>query len=698
MRKMPKKKKRSVFFAIMRVLVLFVMGLAVAIVIALSQINLETLRGNVLAVLRDATGMPVEIDGAVSWKLSLRPQIELYQVRVPNANWAKHENAFSAEKIDVTLDLISLFQDRPTIQNIKIYDATVCLEQDDNGILSVVQNAIGPDTKNPQSKNNAPMDYPFVDPGLGGIQVQNLDIDLFGTEYFISGFQIRYIPHDENREYSGWIKSDDDVFPFIVSFSKYNAERKVYPVRVAFATGGDALIANIALEGTSRAPIDFIVKGDIPDITAVGDIFNLNLAQMPTMKVNITGGFDWKKLTFRNSAITVRGNTLAFSGGGDWSGARPVINATLESKKINLLELFPELYGKKWVRPKRDLNVFHDMPLFGKELREFDLNLHAIIDSLVVYRDMDIRDINLDVRSVDGIMRVDAKTIFADGAIQVAADLSIAPDGTMYVKMGGIGRKVVIGTLLNQINISDFISELPMNFEMYVEASGANMSEWMQTITGPVRVYSDGAGYAHSALVANMYGTDFLTTLRHSIQDLFSSEKKYNQMKISCAVVNTKLREGVAETQHGVAAETNAINVRLAGNLNLGGESMQLSLTTVPVRGLKLSLTGNVVNSIEITGSLAEPTVRISGAAVAGKVASATGIGLLLAPFTGGIGLVAGAGVGLLAGDLLENWLADDTPCETALTRGAPVKRGDPEWMMRPVEELAMEIINQAGN
>ena len=90
--------------------------------------------------------------------------------------------------------------------------------------------------------------------------------------------------------------------------------------------------------------------------------------------------------------------------------------------------------------------------------------------------------------------------------------------------------------------------------------------------------------------------------------------------------------------------------------------------------------------------------MRISGAAVAGKVASATGIGLLLAPFTGGIGLVAGAGVGLLAGDLLENWLADDTPCETALTRGAPAKRGDPEWMMRPVEELAMEIINKAGN
>ena len=88
-----KKKKQSTFLKIMRVLVLFVLGLVVAVVIALSQINLETLRGSVLSVLQDATGLPVEIDGTVSWKLSLRPQIELNQVRVPNADWANHDDA-----------------------------------------------------------------------------------------------------------------------------------------------------------------------------------------------------------------------------------------------------------------------------------------------------------------------------------------------------------------------------------------------------------------------------------------------------------------------------------------------------------------------------------------------------------------------------------------------------------------------------
>ena len=158
--------------------------------------------------------------------------------------------------------------------------------------------------------------------------------------------------------------------------------------------------------------------------------------------------------------------------------------------------------------------------------------------------------------------------------------------------------------------------------------------------------------------------------------------------------LNAKLRDGVFETQNGFAIETNAINVRLAGSLDLGGETMNLALTTVPVRGLKLSLTGKVVNSIELSGDLAEPDIKVSGAAVASKVASATGIGLLLAPLTGGLSLVAGAGIGLVAGDLLENWLADMHPCETALKRGAPLYRDDPEWMANDISELMDAILN----
>ena len=82
---MRRRKKKSTFLMVFRLIGLFVGGLAVALFVALSQINLETLRGTILNAMRDATGMPVEIDGAISWKFSLRPKIELNNVRIKNA-------------------------------------------------------------------------------------------------------------------------------------------------------------------------------------------------------------------------------------------------------------------------------------------------------------------------------------------------------------------------------------------------------------------------------------------------------------------------------------------------------------------------------------------------------------------------------------------------------------------------------------
>jgi len=671
---------------------MFFMGLLVAVIIALSQVNLETLRGDVVGILRGATGLDVDVDGAVSWKFSLRPQIELHDVRVRNADWARHEYAFSADTVDVTLDLISLMRDRPTIKNIKINNAFVCIEKNDAGEYSikrrVEEKAPTDDESAPEEENIQPL-YPFADPGLGGVEVKNLQAHIFDATYDLAGLQVRYAPREGAREYTGWIKPSDKVYPFIVSYSQYNEERKVYPVRIAVSSGGEALIANIALEGTSRLPIDFVISGDIPDITALGNMFNMNFAPMPEMHVDMAGGISGTKINLRKSKILVRGNEINLSGEYDWGRKRPVFKIVLESKHLNLMELFPELYYyKKKARPDRELNVFKDIPLFGKEMLTFDMNLHADIKRLDVYRELVLNDVDLRLNLRGGGARLDLKTGIAGGTVAVASDIEIEPDGVLNIVAAGMGDNISVGTLLDQLRASNLISNLPVGIRFYLRGRGADLEDLMHTVTGPVQIYSNGSGYAHSALVANIYGTDFLTSLRHGIQDLFRSEKKHNQIKISCAAISAKIRNGRIETQNGVAVETNAINLRLAGNLDFGDESMQLALTTVPVRGLKLSLTGNVMNSIEIAGNLAEPDIKISGAAVAGKVASATGIGLLLAPFTGGISLAAGAGLGLLAGDLLENWLADDHPCETALERGAPDMRNDPEWMRAPIGDL----------
>jgi len=678
---------------LLRIIALFFMGLMVAIGIALSQVNLESLRGNILSVLRDSTNMPVEIDGKISWHFSLRPEIELNDVRIPNADWAKNKNLFTAKKIGVRLDLLSLFKSHPVIRYIKVYDAKIFIEKNDKDEISVVFNKQQTPQNAPDTENIDIPKYPIEQFPFGGLDVEKLSVNLYGDKYELSSFGISNYMRHSNREYSGWVKPYDTNFPFVIQFSEYNSERKIYPVRIAFATGGEALIADIALEGTSKMPIDFVVRGEIPDIKKSGKWFKIDMVDLPKMKINVAGGIDRKKISFRKSSVALNGSSLNFSGTYDWSKKTPVIKANISSDQVNLYKSFPSWYGvgKTWVHPNRDLVVFKDMPLFGQFLYNADADIILNWKHFVVYRSLDLSNMNVKLKVNNHKARADIKLVIGDGKVDAVLMADIYKDGMYDATLAAVGNNVYVGEIINQVDVKNILSGLPVHIDLFVKARGKNMSEIMQTITGPVLVYSTDRGYAHADLVEYMYGGDFLTTLRHSVEDMFTGNKR-DMIEIGSAIVNVKLRDGLIETQNGVAVETRVINMRLAGSLDLGKEKIQMSLATVPVRGLKLSLSGNLVNAMQISGNLAEPDFKISGAAVAGKVGSAVGFGLLLSPLTGGLSIAGGLLAGVLAGDLLEGWLADDKPYRTAKEKGAPRKRDDPDWMNQPVQILSNSL------
>lgn len=679
--------------ALLRGIAFFFMGLIVAIIIALNQVSLESLRGNILDMLRETTNMPIEIDGKISWRFSLRPEIELNDVRVPNADWAKNKNLFVAKKIDVRLDLLSLFKPHPVVRNIKVYDVEISLEKNAKGENSVVYIDSQKALEQPETEVVEQPQYPVELMPFSGLEIQNVTADIYGKRYSLSGFAMRDYMREDNIEYSGWIKPYDANFPFVIQFSGYNAERKIYPVRIALATGAEPLIADVALEGTSKAPIDFVIHGEIPDPAKSSRWFNFNLEEMPKISLNIAGGIDRKKISFRKSSLSIYGIDVDFSGSYDWSKKIPVIKAKISFDELNLYKSFPEWYGagKEWVHPNRELNVFHDMPLFGEYLYNIDADLDVFLKRFVVYRSLDLTDMKVKARVKNHHVIADVTTGFADGNITASIIADIDEKGVYTARAAANGEHIYVGGILSEINVNNVISGLPVNLDFYVEARGADMSQIMQTITGPVIVYSVDRGFAHADLVEYMYGGDFLTSLRHNVEDIFTGNKR-DMIVIDSAIANVKLRDGLIETQNGVAVETHVINMRLAGELDLGKEIIQMSLASVPVRGLKISLSGNLVNAMQITGNLAEPDFKISGAAVAGKVGSAVGIGLLLSPLTGGLSIVGGLAVGLLAGDMLESWLADDNPYKTARKKGAPRKRGDPEWMDKPIKVLVQDF------
>jgi hypothetical protein len=660
-------KRRWILKFALRTLGMFVVGLIVSAIIAISQIDLESFRSQILAELRQATGLEVEINGKMSWRPSLRPRVALRDVRVPNAKWAKNPDGIKIETIYARVDLFSLLRENITLHRLRIINPVINIERNEKGEYSI----------NPkiESDNSQPDKYPFdVDTGLEAIIVSGLKISYFTPEEIyaldIETLNVSQRKLAESIEFYGDLKESGSKYSFLISFSPLDTKRNVYPIRVAVADSVSPIVAKISLPVDGKKPIEFTTKGDIADPAAVLNRFGIDMEKIAAVNFDITGSFLPEKLKIKSAKINAGKNDLQISGSADFSGDTPKISANVKSDRLVLFEILPDIYKESHVkteRPDRPLNVFKDIPIDGDWIRGYELDIEVESKYFGIYEKFFIGASTSKIVLRSGVLTVNVEAEVADGKTKADVIVRADADG-VYANAVGSGVGVNTGKLLKSLDVKDYITGLPANFNFDLETRGKDLTEIMSNVSGPARVYSTDVGAALPAASRYFLGQDFLTALRHTVTDAIITKDKYDTLKIGCAVANIYLENGKVEVKKGVAVETNAVNMRATGNVNLGQEKMNVAMVTVPVRGLKISLTGNVVNAMEIGGSMAEPSVKISGNQLIKKAAKATGIGILLAPFTGGLSILAGAGIGLLAGDLLENWLADTTPCKTAMT------------------------------
>jgi hypothetical protein len=445
--------------------------------------------------------------------------------------------------------------------------------------------------------------------------------------------------------------------------------------------------------------VDISANGLVNKLTVLGETLGIVFPNVSSAKFGLRAMMENKKITIKKLNVSTKESNLSVTGSYDFSKAHPKIVANIKSDNLDLYDVFPDMREEsksKWVHPNRDLNVFKDVPLFGAMLSMFDAKLDVDMKELRIYRKLYAGNILIKANLENSTGTVVTDLDFANGHIRTKLQAHHIDSGLLKIRAAGIGRGIVVGDILAAVDEFDVISDLPTDFDFYLVGHGHDLSELIKNTNGPIRVTNSSGGYAHKDLMDVLYGKDFITSLREDVRGIFQGKKKNERMKILCAVANMKVRQGKIELDRNVAVQTRAVNIRGVGNVNFGKEKMELALNTIPVDGIKLSISGNVVNSMEFVGNLAEPDLKWKKEEVAEKLATATGVGLAVGALTGGVGLLVGAGVGLVGGDVFGNWTADKTPCRTALKDGAPHgKRGDPVFMNQPVDKMAESFINE---
>ncbi|MGI5846167.1 MAG: AsmA family protein [Alphaproteobacteria bacterium] len=688
-----RRLRRRNFYKFARIFAMFFIGLLVSLAIALSRVNLETLRDEISNTLSEKVGMPVEIRGKVFWKFSLVPRVVLSDVVIKSKDWAKHQDGINIKLIEARLNLISLLGSNTSIKDIILINPIVYLEKNINGDISL---GLKPETELSDA-DNPPSKFPIdIDFGIDSILMENPKL-VYITPDSIENYKAKKITltHkklDDFIEYSGKIYLNDQDYSFAISISQLDEKRGVYPLNIAIVNKFSPLIINVALDKANLIPTDFSIRGKINDARTLFKNIGIGIPKISPMRVDIVGILGQKKLTLKKLSILFDNSDIKLSGSYSWKHNKPYISLNIKSEKFNLYEVFPETYGY-WQRPNRELYVFKNAPLYSESWDDIDFDLMINSKKFVFYRDMYVENTEIKTSLNNSSLSIMADTGFANGRV-LAGLQAHDSKGVAIVRAATTAKGISIGKILEGVREKNFISGLPVDLDLYVEGQGRDMSELMGSLYGPLQVRSSGSGTALPDASEYIYGRDFLTSVRHNIHDMLTINNKYDKVAISCAVVNLKLRNGRIETNKGVVLQMRDVNMRAVGFVDLGKETLHISLASTPVRGIRLSISGNILNAMEFSGNLAEPDIKLNNRSIITRTATTTGLGMLvLAPFTGGLSIAAGVGVGFLAGDLLNNWLSDDKPCETALKDGVSEEGGDPEFMNRSLDELTGEII-----
>ena len=125
--------------------------------------------------------------------------------------------------------------------------------------------------------------------------------------------------------------------------------------------------------------------------------------------------------------------------------------------------------GKEWVHPNRDLNVFHDMPLFGDVLYNLDADVEVSWKHFFVYHSLDLSNMNVKLKTKDHNIHVDVMTGIADGQLNAVIDGYIAENGIYTLQGAAAGEHIYVGEILKEIDVYNTISGLPVNIDLYIQ-------------------------------------------------------------------------------------------------------------------------------------------------------------------------------------------------------------------------------------
>ncbi len=667
----------------------FKYGLLVLIVVIagaivyLATLNLNQYKPQISEQVKRATGRELVIKGNLGFALSLVPTIKAEGITFSNASWAKNPEMLKVGKFEARVALLPLLHHQVHIRKVVLENADLDLETDKAGQ--------GNWQFKPAAKA-APAKPPAATGahGLAGLAVGTVEIESTRLSYTdgrtgkhtvvnIKKLQMAAASESAPTKINGQLSYNNvpvDVSGKLGSFSALTADQP-WPVGLKVAMGdvkldlsgqvehpasGKGVTMKVSLSAPSLASFKVLTGGELPSVGP--------LSISAALKAPDPGHAQVNDLNIKLADSDISGTATY-----EKPGAIPKLSARLNSR---LLDVTPFM-GKSKKPEKKSDRIFSKAPLPLKPLRSLDADLRLDANRLKD-GDMELTRVHVALKLQNGRLDIaPAGAALAGGTLDLKASLDAARREPV-LDMELVGKHIVLGQL-PQLKKDSRLEGGSTDIRIVGRGTGTSMAAIMGSLNGSFLVQVGPGKIPNKGI--NLAGADLLLETFGKLNPLSSKEPT---SALDCAVVNFKIKDGLAKTDKGIAIETSKVNLVGSGGINLKTEALDLGIRPYARKGVGLNL-GSIAGAARIGGTLAHPhpVIDAANALKAGVSAGAA---------------VATFGLSALAQGMFDKTAEDPHPCDTALGK-APSKTGARKKSAQPkstTEKLKDKLESLFGN
>lgn len=345
----------------------------------------------------------------------------------------------------------------------------------------------------------------------------------------------------------------------------------------------------------------------------------------------------------------------------DLRGARPVVEAGLGSSLLDLAALtapsavapkdgtIPDV-PVKTAPPPPDGRVIPDVPLHAEMLRLADGSVQVRAKRVVLPKGVPLDDVRVTIDLKDGVATLDPFTAqVAQGQVAAKASLKPKGDGVALTLVSGI-KAAKLAALADVLLGAGVVEEAPLTFDLNLAGSGADLRALMSSLNGNLLLQlGEGRIQRHGGF--DSLTGDAITQIFEAVR-LGGDDRKFTLLQ--CGVLRSTITDGKVALPKGLGVETDRLRLLGSGVIDLGTETLDLSLQPSAKGGFGLGVGDRLAQLLRVGGTLADPLVRIDAK---GALKNALSLGAAL--LTGGASLAAE-----VAADTVTE---DRSPCATAL-------------------------------